>query len=100
MRQDHFVLGEHGPNVLGPLRAHHAIQPCEIPVERLRAMKVQGAHLGLARRREVVPSAFEDQALEPANIRPLGTAAVLQTVYRLLHLLRQARLFATQGFGC
>jgi hypothetical protein len=61
-------------------------------------MAEKGAHLRLAQRRRVAPSAPDDEALDPMNVRLLGTAAVMQSAYRFVHLLQQARFLPTQGF--
>jgi hypothetical protein len=66
--------------------------------EHVRAKIAHGVHVELARRRGVAPSASEGKALDLVNIRLLGTAAVVPTVYALVRLLQQAWLFPTQGF--
>jgi hypothetical protein len=98
VRQTHVVLREDGRIVLRPRAAYHGFWTCEILAEHVRAKNEQDAHLGLPRRRGAAPSAPEYEALDPVNIRLLGTAAVMPTVYGLVHLLQQSWFFLTQGF--
>jgi len=60
-------------------------------------MAEKGAHLRFPRRGRMALAAPEDKALDPVNVRLLGTAAVMQSAYGFVHLLQQTWLFPTQG---